>query len=64
LPECRHESRRPAYLFQALTCIPIDKEAGRQAGVYLRQYRRSHGIEIADALITAGAVATSAELWT
>ena len=51
-------------LFRALTCAPIDGEAGRQAGVYLRQYRRSHGIEIADALIAAGAVANGAELWT
>ena len=51
-------------LFRALTCIPIDEEAGRQAGAYLRQYRRSHGIEIADALIAAGAVASGAVLWT
>ncbi len=51
-------------LFRALTCIPIDEEAGRQAGVYLRQYRRSHGIEIADALIAASAAANRAELWT
>ncbi len=51
-------------LFRALTCIPIDEETGRQAGVYLRQYRRSHGIEIADALIAASAVANNAKLWT
>ena len=51
-------------LFRALTCIPIDEEAGHQAGVYLRQYRRSHGIEIADALIAASAVANKAQLWT
>ena len=51
-------------LFRALTCIPIDEEAGRQAGNYLRQYRRSHGIEIADALIAASAAANRAELWT
>jgi predicted nucleic acid-binding protein len=51
-------------LFRALTCIPIDGEAGHQAGVYLKQYRRSHGVEVADALIAAGAVANRAELWT
>ena len=51
-------------LFRALTFTPIDEEAGRQAGVYLRQYRRSHGVEVADALIAASAVANSAELWT
>ena len=51
-------------LFQALTCVPIDEEIGRQAGIYLHQYRRSHGVEVADALIAAGAVASGAALWT
>lgn len=51
-------------LFRALTCTPIDEEAGHQAGVYLRQYRRSHGVEVADALIAANAVANRAQLWT
>lgn len=51
-------------LFRALTCTPIDQEAGRLAGNYLRQYRRSHGVEVADALIAAGAVANRAGLWT
>src|SRR5436305_6128382 len=51
-------------LFRALTCIPIDEEAGRQAGAYLQQYRRSHGVEMADALIAASAVANRAQLWT
>jgi len=51
-------------LFHALTCAPIDEETGRQAGAYLRQYRRSHGVEVADALIAAGAAANRAELWT
>ena len=51
-------------LFRALTCIPIDEAAGKQAGIYLRQFRRSHGVEVADALIAAGAVANKAELWT
>ena len=51
-------------LFGALKCTPIDEAAGRQAGNYLRRYRRSHGVEIADALIAASAVASGAELWT
>jgi hypothetical protein len=51
-------------LFRALTCAPIDEESGRRAGVYLHRYRRSHGVEVADALIAAGAVANNAELWT
>jgi predicted nucleic acid-binding protein len=51
-------------LFLALTCAPIDEEAGRRAGFYLGQYRRSHAVEVADALIAAGAVTRGAELWT
>jgi len=51
-------------LFRALTCIPIDEESGLKAGVYLQQYRRSHGVEVADALIAASAVMNHAELWT
>src|SRR5438105_1289098 len=51
-------------LFRALTCTGIDQEAGRQAGAYLRQYRQSHGVEVADAFIAASAVANQAQLWT
>jgi predicted nucleic acid-binding protein len=51
-------------LFRALVCSPIDYETGRQAGDYLRQYRKSHGLQISDALIAAAAVLNRAELWT
>jgi predicted nucleic acid-binding protein len=51
-------------LFAALRCTSIDKEIGRQAGLYLNKYRLSHGVEIADALIAACAVANRAQLWT
>jgi predicted nucleic acid-binding protein len=51
-------------LFLALTCAPIDEAVGHQAGNYLRQYHRSHAVEVADALIAAGAMANGAELWT
>jgi hypothetical protein len=51
-------------LFRALTCIPIDAETGRQAGDYLRRCRRSHAVELGDALIAAGAVLNGAALWT
>ena len=51
-------------LFRALACAPIDAEVGHQAGIYLRQYRPSHGVEVADALIAASAVANDADLWT
>lgn len=51
-------------LFLALTCAPIDEVVGHQAGLYLHQYRRSHAVEVAGALIAACAVANEAALWT
>lgn len=51
-------------LFRALRCTQIDEEAGRLAGRYLGKYRKSHGVEIADALIAASAVSSRARLWT
>src|SRR5882724_7002174 len=47
-------------LFHSLSCASVDEETGRRAGNYLRQYRRSHGLEIADALVAAGAVTNRA----
>jgi predicted nucleic acid-binding protein len=51
-------------LFAALTRTPIDEASGRMAGEYLRKFRSSHAVEIADALIAACAVANHAQLWT
>jgi predicted nucleic acid-binding protein len=51
-------------LFRTLLCVPIDYETGRQAGDYLRQYGKSHGVQTSDALIAAAAVLNRAELWT
>jgi predicted nucleic acid-binding protein len=51
-------------LFEALICVPIDMEAGRQAGEYLRQYRKSHSVELGDALIASAAALHGAALWT
>ena len=59
-----HEHDVLSNLFRALTCTPIGEEAGHMAGAWLRKYRRSHGVEVADALIAAGAVENNAELWT
>src|ERR1035437_2068769 len=51
-------------LFRVLVCAPIDSETGRQAGDYLRQYRKSHGLELGDALVASAAWLNRAELWT
>ena len=51
-------------LFDALLCVPIDAALGRRAGEYLRRYRKSHAVELGDALIAASAVERGASLWT
>lgn len=51
-------------LFRVLLCAPVDGETGRRAGDYLRQYRKSHSVELGDALIAATAVHNDAALWT
>ena len=51
-------------LFRALDCAPIDEAVGTRAGAYLRQYRRSHSVQMGDALIAASAVENEAALWT
>jgi predicted nucleic acid-binding protein len=58
------EHEATAKLFRTLLCVPIDYETGRQAGDYLRQYGKSHGLQIGDSLIAAAAVLNRAELWT
>ena len=62
-------ARPPEYtaldaLFDALLCVPIDAALGRRAGEYLRRYRKSHAVELGDALIAASAVERGARLWT
>jgi predicted nucleic acid-binding protein len=50
--------------FDFLTCLPSDYETGKLAGDLMRQYARSHGLEIPDALIAATAIQHKAVLWT
>ncbi len=51
-------------LFDALLCVPVDAALGRRAGEYLRRYRKSHRVELGDALIAASAAERGASLWT
>ena len=44
--------------------IVLDSEVGRRAGAYLARYARSHGLELADALIAAAASTSGLRLWT
>ena len=51
-------------LFRVLICVPVDAETGRQAGEYLREYHKSHRLELGDALIAATSAQQNAALWT
>lgn len=50
--------------FEARGEVILDATAGRRAGEYLSQFARSHGVEIADALVAAAAATTGLRLWT
>lgn len=50
--------------FSSVVCVAIDDRIGKLAGTYLRQYGKSHNVEIADALIAASASWCGAALWT
>jgi predicted nucleic acid-binding protein len=44
--------------------VVLDATTGRHAGGYLARYARSHGLELADALIAAAAATSGLRLWT
>jgi predicted nucleic acid-binding protein len=50
--------------FNARGEVVIDARAGRRAGAYLAAFARSHGMEIADALVAAAAATSGLRLWT
>ena len=59
-----HEQKALSAMFAVVTCIAIDLEIGERAGNYLRQYAKSHSVELGDALIGATASIHKAHLWT
>ena len=50
--------------FEARGEVVIDAATGRRAGAYLARYARSHGVELADALVAAAASLAGLHLWT
>ncbi len=50
--------------FEARGEIVLDGDVGRRAGAYLARYARSHGVELADALVAAAAATSGLRLWT
>jgi predicted nucleic acid-binding protein len=51
-------------LLSLFTIIDIDSDIGRKAGEYLRNYSRSHKLDLGDALIAATTAMMGAELVT
>ena len=58
------ERQATSLFFSLITCIPLDYEIGSLAGELLLQFRKSHSLKIADALIAASAIRMKAALWT
>lgn len=58
------EEARTEQLLSLFVVLPVNEAVGRQAAAYLRQFRRSHGIDLGDALIAATARLHGAELFT
>lgn len=58
------EEARTEQLLSLFTVLEVSEPIARQAASYLRQYRRSHNLELGDALIAATASHSGAELIT
>src|SRR5690349_2846595 len=58
------EEAKTDRLLELFTVVGVTEAIGRQAGNYLRQFHRSHNVELGDALIAATAAQTGAELVT
>ena len=58
------EERQIENLFLIFDVYPISSEVGRRAGKYLNLFGKSHGVELADALIAASASMNHIPLWT
>lgn len=60
----RGEEKAVGEFFALCRCLNITEEVGEQAGRYLAAYHRSHGVDIADALVAASARVYGATLFT
>ncbi len=60
----RGEEGATERLLSVLGKVPVSDSIARSAGAFLRTYRRSHGLELGDALVAATALAAGATLFT
>ena len=61
----REKEKNDTELFlKSFNCIPIDYSIAEIAGQYLNEYRKSHNVVLADALIASAAFIHKLILWT
>ena len=60
----RGEEQLTEDFFNARGEVVIDARTGRRAGAYLASFSRSHGVDMADAMIAAAASTSGLRLWT
>ena len=60
----KSEQTQVENLFLVLEPLALSVETGRRGGRYVQAYSRSHGVEVADALIAAAASVNELPLWT
>ncbi len=58
------EERATQAFFEVRGELVLDGRVGRRAAEYLARYARSHGVEVADALVAAATVVSGLRLWT
>lgn len=60
----RGEEAAAETFFRTCGEVVLDSHAGRAAGDYLARFRRSHSLELPDALVAAAASTSALHLWT
>lgn len=58
------EEQQTEKLLSLFKVLDVDEATSRQAGLYLRQFRKSHKLELGDALIAASAKLNGADIVT
>ena len=60
----KNEEEDTEIFFRRCQIINIDFNIGKQAGIYMSLYKKSHNVTIADSLIAATAKMKSFKIWT
>jgi predicted nucleic acid-binding protein len=58
------EEKRVDKFFSSLKTTVVDKDTGKLAGVFMKNFRKSHNVTLADALVAASSRLNHFKLWT